>query len=361
MPIPDGSTMRSDLRTPGWLPVRPRAVVPMLLALAALIPSPSASAQTVVKLATLVPDGSVWHEILLDQMQRWESSSDGAVEVRIYPGGVAGDDPAVVRKMRVGQFQVAALSVEGLVDIDDAFRVFQIPMFYESPDEAFHVLEALTPVLRNRLEAKGFVLLNWGYGGWVHLYSKGPIRTVEELRSQKMFLWGGDERSMRISRDVGLQPVGLPATDIMMGLQTGMIDAMATTPLAALAFQWFRLAGYQLDPGVSPLIGGTVMTQRAWDGLPEKARAAVRATADPTYQRIRTEVEKAEREAVEVMKARGLTVTTVPIDDPAWRAVVDGIADGSRNELVPPDVYDLALRARNAYRAGQRREPVGSR
>jgi TRAP-type C4-dicarboxylate transport system substrate-binding protein len=310
-------------------------------------------AQTVIKLATLVPDRSTWHEILLDQVHRWEADAGEGLQVRIYPGGVAGDDPAVVRKMRIGQFQGAALSVEGLVAIDEAFRVFQVPMFYRSPEEVFHVLDALSPLLRERLEERGFVLLNWGYGGWVHLYSREPIRSVADLRSQKMFLWGGEERSMRISRSVGMQPVGLAATDIMMGLQTGMIDAIATTPLAALSFQWFRLTPHQLDPGIAPLIGATVLTKRAWDSQSPKQQAAGLATAATTYERLRTEVTRAEKEAVEAMKERGLTISTVEVRDPQWTEIVEGLAEGYRRELVPADVYDLAVRARDAFRRTQ--------
>jgi TRAP-type C4-dicarboxylate transport system substrate-binding protein len=326
--------------------------LPLLASLlAVLATAPQARAQTVLKLATLAPQGSVWHEILVDQVARWEESAGGDLEVRIYAGGVAGDDPAVIRKMRVGQLQAAALSVEGLVSIDEGFRVLQIPMFYRSPEEAFHVLDALAPLLRRRLEEKGFVLTNWGYAGWVHLYSKSPIRTVDDLRSLKLFLWGGDERSMRVSRAAGLQPVGLQATDIMMGLQTGMIDAMATTPIAALAFQWFRLAGHQLNPGIAPLMGATVVTQRAWSRLSPEQQAAALATGPTTYERLRTEVARAEEEAVPVMQERGLTVTSVDPTEPAWQALVEGVAEGYRREVVPADVYDLAVQARAAFRA----------
>lgn len=331
-----------------------RIAIPLSLALAGLLLAPGPGpAQTVVKLATLVPDGSVWHEVLLDQVERWETGANGSLEVRIYPGGVAGDDPAVVRKMRIGQFQGAALSVEGLVAIDEGFRVFQIPMFYDSPAEAFHVLDALASRMEERLEEKGFVLVNWGYGGWVHLYSTEPVETAADLQSLKLFLWGGEERSMRISRSVGLQPVGLPATDIMMGLQTGMIDAMATTPLAALSFQWFRLTDYQLNPGIAPLIGATVMTRRAWDRLSPEQQTAAREAAAGTYERLQTEIVQAEAEAVEAMEERGLTVLTVDRSEAPWRDIVDGLAEGYRRDLVPPDVYDLAVQARDAFRAAQ--------
>jgi TRAP-type transport system periplasmic protein len=197
---------------------RIHAAAPVLAAFVLLAGSGDAAAQSVIKLTTLVPDGSIWHRILLEQATEVRRSAGGTVEIRIYPGGVAGDDPDLVRKMRIGQFHAAALSVQGLTEIDEAFRVFQIPSFFESPEESFHVLDDLTPVLRQRLDEKGFVLINWGYGGWAHLYSKRPLRSAAELRARKMFMWGGEERSIRIWRANGLQPLGLASTDIMMAL-----------------------------------------------------------------------------------------------------------------------------------------------
>ena len=172
-----------------------RGTVVGLMALAVLagLGADPAGAQ-VVKVASLVPDGSVWDLILEEQARTWEQATNGRLDVRLYPGGVAGDDPAIVRKMRIGQFQAAALTIQGLLEIDDGFRVLALPLFYESEEELFHVLDALDPLLRKRLEDKGFVLVNWGYAGWARFYSKRPIRTPDDLRSQKLFLWGGEER-----------------------------------------------------------------------------------------------------------------------------------------------------------------------
>lgn len=331
------------------------AAAPLLAACALLAwPGPSAG-QSVIKLTTLVPDGSIWHRILGEQATEVRRSTGGAVEIRIYPGGVAGDDPDLVRKMRIGQFHAAALSVQGLTEIDEAFRVFQIPSFFDSPEESFHVLDELTPVLRQRLDDKGFVLINWGYGGWAHLYSKRPLRSAAELRARKMFMWGGEERSIRIWRANGLQPLGLASTDIMMALQTGMIEVLTTTPLAALSLQWFRLVPYQLDPGFAPLIGATVMTKRAWSALPANAREGFIRSGRVAEARFRREVPVHEERAIAAMMERGLQRTSIDAQSRQdWDALVEGIAAGTRGELVPADVYDLAVRSRARYRAAAR-------
>jgi len=316
-----------------------------------LLPATSSAQRTVVKLATLVPDGSVWHQILSDQAAEWHRVSNGRVELRLYPGGVAGDDPDMVRKMRLGQFQAAALSVEGLSEIDDAFNVFQIPLFFESVDELFHVIDQLEPMLRERLEAKGFILLNWGYAGWVHLFSKQPITNLAELRAQKLFMWGADDRQLRIWRGHGLQPVALASTDIMMALQTGMIEALATTPLAALSLQWYRLVPSYLDGGLAPFIGATVMTRRGFDALPDQDREALLAASVSAGARFREEVPVQEARALEEMRQRGLAVTRIaPAAEQEWRSNAAALASEYGTALVPEEVFAAARRARDEFR-----------
>jgi TRAP-type transport system periplasmic protein len=320
----------------------------------------TASAQTVVKLATLVPDGSIWHRILVEQATEWRRITGGASEIRIYPGGVAGDDPDLVRKMRIGQFHAASLAVQGLAEIDEAFRVFQIPMFYASAEETFYILDAMTPLLRQRLEERGFVLVNWGYGGWAHLYSKRPIRSAADLRARKLFMWGGDEHAIRVWREHGLQPLGLAATDIMMALQTGMIEVMATTPLAVLSLQWHRLTPHQLDPGLAPLIGATVMTQRAWNALSERERQALLQTGRRAEARFRAEVPEHERRAMAAMAERGLSRNTLdPAAQAEWDRLVASIVSAHRGRLVLADMFDRAMQLRTEYRARRVAAPGG--
>ena len=342
------------LRNPLWQHLlRALGATTTGLALAAgllALPSPAA-AQTVVKLVSLVPTGSLWHRTLEEQGAEWKRATGGRVTVRLYPGGVAGDDPDMVRKMRIGQFQAAALTAQGLVEIDNAFSIFQIPMFYASTEEFFYVLDRLTPLLKQRLEAKGFVLLNWGYAGQVHPYSKRPIRSLADLQSQKLFLWGDEDRAVRVWRAHGLQPVAGAATDILMGLQTGMFDAFTTTPLAALSLQWYRTAPYQLDEALSPLMGATVMTRKTWNALSEQDRAAILAIAGRADVRFRKEVPLQEQRAVAEMKARGLTVTSIPpAQRPAWDKMAQSFTTAYRGQVVPADLYDQARQARDQFR-----------
>lgn len=329
---------------------RPALLAAILaLGLPAVAASPT-NAQ-VVKLASLVPDGSVWDMILEDQVQAWERDTDGRLDVRIYPGGVAGDDPAVVRKMRIGQFQAAAVTFQGLIEIDEGFRVFVLPLFYDSQDELEYVVQKLDPILRQRLLDRGFVMLNWAYVGWARFYSKKPIRTPDDLRAQKLFLWGGDPRSMRIYRSHGLEPVGVSGTDITLALQTGMIECIATTPLVALTFQWFRQIPYQLDQPMAPVVGATIVVRKVWDSLSEQDQAVILRASAQAQQRYAKELPLQDARAIAAMEERGLVRTTVtPESRTEWQQLAADMAREYRGGLVPADVFDAALRARNEFR-----------
>jgi TRAP-type C4-dicarboxylate transport system substrate-binding protein len=327
----------------------PRVLVIALLAL--LLTAPAASARTVLKMATLVPDGSVWDTILKDMGAQWQESTDGEVALRLYAGGVAGDEPDVVRKMRIGQLHGAVLTVAGLSQIEKGFEIFEIPMFFESYDELFHVLEALRPQLEKRLEAQGYILLNYGQGGWVHFFSKKPIRTVDDLRAQKLFVWAGSP-TVDLWKENGFQPVPLAATDILTGLQTGMIEVIPSTPLAALSFQWFRQTPNMQGLGLAPLIGGTVITKRAWSRLSPEVQTQLRKVNRETEKRLNDEIPDQDRRAVEAMKERGLEVVEVPEEVAAkWRKEAETFIDFKRERMEAKDLLDLARTERDAFRA----------
>ncbi|MDH3404133.1 MAG: TRAP transporter substrate-binding protein DctP [Acidobacteriota bacterium] len=303
-----------------------------------------------LKLATLVPDGSVWDQALKEMGSEWSAATDGRVSLRIYPGGVAGDESDIVRKMRIGQLHAAALTIAGLGDIDEAFSVFATPLLIASYDELAYVLEVAGPGLRRRLEAKGFVFLHWGHGGWVHLFSKRPARTVADVKSLKMFAWAGDDARVQLWRRAGFQPVALASTDILTGLQTGLIEAYPTPPLAALSLQWFRETPYMTALGLAPLVGAVVVSKRSWDKISEEDRGRLLAIARRYEARLADEIPRQDGQAIEEMTRRGLEV--VPAADPeAWQRAAADFVRGSRGELVPADIFDEVERALAEYRA----------
>lgn len=326
----------------------PRALLALAL-LAAPGAPPVARAATTIKLATLVPSGSVWDKALKEMGDEWRRASEGRVALRVYPGGVAGDETDVLRKMRIGQLHAGTLTIVGLSAIDPSFNVLGVPLFFESYDELFYVLERLRPELERRLAERGYVLVNWGYGGWVHFFSRRPVATVEDLKRAKIFVWGEDESDMRWWKELGYQPVPLAATDIMTGLQTGMVDVLRTTPLAALSLQWFRQTPYMNDLGLGPLTGATIVTRKTWEKIDPDDRKVLLAISRRAEERQRAAIADQDGSAIEQMTERGLTVT-VTENRERWLELADGFVRRMRGHSVPEDVFALAFELRRAYR-----------
>lgn len=352
--VSESATSRRRTSRPA---LRALSLLSFLFTLGFTVPAARADAQapTVIKLATLVPDGSVWHKVLRDMGDEWSRGTTHRVGLRIYPGGVAGDEPDMVRKMRIGQIHAAALTITGLADIDDAFNVFATPLMFDSYAELFYVLDKMEPVLRQRLEAKGFVLANWGHGGWVYFFSKQPIVTLADLKKAKMFAWAGDDRMVQSWKSSGFHPVALAATDILPGLNTGMIDLLPTTPLAANSLQWFRQVPYMANAGLGPLVGGLVVTKSAWNKISAADRAVIEKACTKAETRLMRDVPAQDSSSVREMQSRGLKVIDIkPAELASWRKVADEFAGMMRSNIVPPEIADLAMRERNAYRARHR-------
>lgn len=308
-----------------------------------------------VKMATLSPENSPWDKILRDMGKEWEAETAGRVSLVIYAGGVAGDEPDIIRKMRIGQYHAGAVSVSGLTDIDKYFTVFSVPLFYRSFDEMAHVLEALTPTLRSRLDEKGFVLLGWGYVGWVYFFTTKPVHTVDDMKQLKIFSWAGDDAMVQWWQRNGFHPVPLAATDILTGLQTGMIEAVSIPPLYAMQVQYFRAAPYMADLGLAPMMGAILMSKRAWNRIDEQDRVKVTAAGKAAQGRVFKQIPPLDETAIKLMGTQGLTVINVKDSDNSqeWLNAAEQFADDMRGDIVPVAIFDEAMAARTAFRSKQ--------
>lgn len=307
-----------------------------------------AQAARAIKLATVVPEGSVWDRNLKQMAEEWNQATAGRVTVTVFGGGSQGDEATVLRKMRLDALQAASFTGVGLGSIDPAFTVFDVPFFFESYDELNYVTAKLTPVIAKRLDAKGFVLLNWGHGGWTQLFTKRPVRTLADLKTIKLYTSAGNDRMVQWFKANGFQPRPMAMTDIMTGLSTGMIEGLPTPALAAQLFQWYRQTPYMLDIGLAPVIGASIITRKAWAAIPAGDRPRLLESAAGVEKRLQADVPKQDQAAVAELTKRGVTVTKAVGAD--WRVQADALAKTMRGEMVPQDIFDLATKAREEFR-----------
>ncbi len=334
-------------------------VLRILVCLAALTAAPAARAQPVlIKMGTVAPDGSPWHQILQQMGQDWNKISGGKVTLRIYPGGVLGDEPDMIKKMRIGQLQAVALSGSGLSQLETAVSCLQIPMMLESYEEVDYVRERLTPRLDKLIEQKGFIVLNWGDAGWVHFFTKRPASRLDDIRKMKLFTMAGDAEALELYQSAGFRPVPLATTDMLPALQTGLIEAFDVPPLLAMLNQWFGLANNMIDVKWAPLVGATIVSKQTWERIPETIRPQMLEAARNVGQRLRGEIRKMGEDAVAAMKKRGLRVITPDAATLAdWRRQAEEAYPKLRGRLVPPELFDEVKRLRDEFRAQARKKP----
>jgi TRAP-type C4-dicarboxylate transport system substrate-binding protein len=308
----------------------------------------AAQGRVMLRMATLVPDGSIWDKNLKMMASEWTKASAGRVAVTVFPSGALGDEREIVRRMRLDNPQAAALTVVGLSEVDDAFNVFSMPFFFDSYDELYHVIDRLTPMLSERLDQKGLVLIAWGHGGWAQVFTTKPVKSLADLKQIRLFTSAGDERMVQWYKTNGFQPRALATTDILTGLTSGMIDGLPAPPAAANAFQWFRQTKFMLDVGIAPVVGAVVVTKKTWSSLPEADRSKFLASAKAMEDRLEVEIPKQDAASIEEMKKRGLTVTAA--EGAEWRSIAQSFAQTMRGTMVPADVYDAAVKERDAFR-----------
>jgi TRAP-type C4-dicarboxylate transport system substrate-binding protein len=323
-----------------------------VIAVALVVLTSAPIAQSTIKLATVVPEGSVWDKNLKQMGEEWKTATDGRIAVTVYGGGSQGDEPTVLRKMRLDALQAASFTAIGLGTIDAAFNVFDIPFFFASYDELNYVRDKLTPTIRKRLEPKGFVLLNWGDGGWTQIFTKKPVHTVDDLKKVKLYTSAGNDRMVQWFKANGFEPRAMAMTDIMTGLTTGMIEGLPTPPLAAMLFQWYKQTPYMLDIGLAPIIGATVVTTKTWKTVPDADKPKLLAAADGVDKRLRVDIPKQDQNAIDAMTKAGLTVTKAT--GPEWGAQLDSLGKTMRGEMVPADIFDLASKARDEFRKNKK-------
>jgi TRAP-type C4-dicarboxylate transport system substrate-binding protein len=330
-----------------------KAFLAAVLLLWAAAGSAAAQEQT-IKFGVIAPDGSPWYNILRDMAESWKASTGGKIQFKIYPGGVAGDEPDMVRKMRIGQLHAAALTSAGLAEIAPEITALQLPMLFRDYEEFDAVLARVAPRLEQILLEKGYRVLNWGDAGWVTFYARNPVVSMADLRKEKLFVWATASSDVGVWKDAGVQAVPLATTEIHVALKSGLVTAIQATPLAALSFQWFGSAQNMADLKWTPLVGATVMTAKKWDALPSGVKPALLKSAQETGERLRKETRKLGDDAIEVMKKHGLVVHPVPPDVVKdWERIAVDAYPKFVGSKIPPAFFQEVLKIRDEVRAGK--------
>ena len=311
-----------------------------------------AEARVTIRLGTVAPKGSSWELILRRMGADWGKATGGEVRLRIYPGGTVGDEGEMIRKMRIGQLQAAAISNAGLAEIDPRAYALMLPMMFDSYEEWDHVRQEINPILEATLKEKGFIVLTWTDLGWVYFFTKQAMRTPADLAGMKLAASHTEIKTIDIFKWAGFNPVPISFVDMMTGFQTGLIDSTYAPVILAEGSQFYRQVSNMTDIKWAPLQGAVVMHEKGWNQLsPEQQEKMLRITRK-VGEELRTSNREQEQRSLDAMTKRGLTI--VEISDEVlteWRAVAEKAYPRMREGLVTPAIFDRVQKLRDAFRA----------
>jgi len=286
---------------------RIRAVVLLALWLcAARIPVAAAQESYVMKLATLAPPGSTWMVIIEDWARQVEKESGGRLALKLYAGGVAGDESDVLRKIRFGQLHAGAFTGYGIGQIYSPARVLEMPFLYRDAGEVDFVRHHIAPDIESGFRSHGFELLGWMEVGQVRFFSREPIHSFDDMRKRKVWIWQGDRLSEMFFKASDISPIPLSITDVFTSLSTGMIDTAYSTALAAIAMQWFSKTSYVTDAPMATAMGALLVSRKFYDSLPTDLQSLLQKTGRAAGDRLIAQTRIDDSKSIAVLKKNGL-------------------------------------------------------
>jgi len=264
------------------------------------------AAAVVFKIATLSPDGSTWMKLLRAAGEEIAAETEDRVTFKFYPGGVMGDDQAVLRKIRAGQLHGAVLTAGGLTQTYGDIQLYNLPMAFESMAEIDYVRAQMDASLFEGLRENGYVGFGFAEVGFAYAMSKERVRTLDEIRAQKVWVPEGDPGSELAISAFGVSPIPLSIADVLSGLQTGLINGVAVPPIAAIALQWHTQLSYALDVPLLYVYGTLAVQDRRFDRLSEADQAVFFRVMSETVAEVNARSRVDHERAVEVLAAQGI-------------------------------------------------------
>ena len=265
--------------------------------------------QYVIKFATVAPEGTAWMNVMHEYDAAVRKESGGRLGFKFYPGGIAGDEKDVLRKIRIGQYQAAGFTGVGMGEIAPEVRILDTPFLFHNTAEIDYIYQKFTPEFSRAFERGGFVLLGWAEAGFVYVFTQKPIYSVKDMQDVKAWMWEGDPIAQVSFKVLHLAPIPLSITDVNSALQTGMINCVYSPPLAIIALQWFTKVKYMLDVPLANSSGAALISKRYFDSLPQDLQQILLKDGQIYLTKLNQLSREDNQKAIKTLESRGITVT----------------------------------------------------
>jgi TRAP-type C4-dicarboxylate transport system substrate-binding protein len=313
--------------------------------------------QVVLKIATIAPGSGDWMTNFKKAIKEVEDRTSGRVTVKVYPGGVMGDDNTVFRKMQIGQLDGASFTAGGISVFYPDFQVLSIPLLFRNYEEIDYVRQTIDPIIMKNLETKGFVPLFIADTGFAYLLSKKPVENIAALKGLKIWIPEGDPIGRTVFEMAGVPPIPLPMADVLTALRTGLIDTVSNTPSGTVIFQWYTQVKYLMDMPLLYVYGTFVLSKKSYEKIPEQDRQIVKDIIKEKMSGLSKSIRDYDQKSLPVLKERGITF--VPITGKS-KVEMDAFGEKVRNKLIEDKVFskeivDKIIASITEYRAKQKK------
>lgn len=329
-----------------------RRQMQLCLMLSLLMVLSSVTAKT-IKIATLSPDGTMWMQEMRAGAEEITRRTQGRVAFKFYPGGVMGSDENVLRKMRIGQLQGGAVTTGTLADVYPDIDIYGLPYIFSSLKQVDYVRQRMDQLLLDELEKKGFVAFGFAEGGFTYMMSESLLYTVEDVRQQKVWAPGGNKVAEAVFNSAEISPVSLPLSDVLTGLQTGLVNTVITSPIGAIALQWHTQIKYVIDVPLTYIAAMLVMDKKAFNSLKIEDQKIVREVMNAAFKRIDAANRHDNLSAQEALKQQGIEYISLPeksLND--WYEIGDkAIKQLQKNNSYSPNAYKKIMQHLDAAKA----------
>ena len=306
-----------------------------------------------LKIATVTPEGSGWMTDMRASAKEIKERTDGRVQIKYYGGGVMGSDQKVLSRIRLNALQGGAFTPTSLANQYLDLNLYGLPMVFETEEEAAYVRERMDAMLSEGLEDVGWVNFGFAGGGFAILMSNTPVSRFDDLKGKKVWIPEGDRISRQAMEALSLTPVTLPLTDVLTGLQTGLIDVVAMSPIGALVLQWHTKIKYITELPLAYTMGFMAVNERAFSKLSAEDQAIVREVMESTYRRFDKQNLIDNHGARDALLNAG--IETVPVEPAEYEKVRAALMELNRSlgeqGFFTPALYDEMLAYIEEYRA----------
>jgi len=320
-----------------------------------LVSFPLFSQANKIKFASLAPEGSTWMNVMKEYDTAVRQQSNDKIGFKFYAGGIMGDEKNVLRKIRLGQLHSAGFTGVGLGEILSEERIFDSPFLFKNIEEVDYVTSKFYDQFAQAFEKKGYILLGWAEVGFVYLFSNVPIYQKEDMKQVNMWMWESDPVARATFKALEIKAKPLSIIEVMTALQTGMIDAVYTSPLALIGLQWFTKVKYMMKVPIANAAGAVLISKKKFKRLSPDLQKILLENGKKYLEKLKVLGREDNEKSIETLKKNGIKIIEITSEPMLQNLDIAGKKARQRmvGKLFSQELLDEVESALEEFRKGQ--------